>query len=257
MKWDASQYDSVKAPQIDAGRELISLAGIRENDLILDLGCGTGRLTLTLAHLAKNGDVTGIDSSPEMLGEAKRKCSASNNISYKFITAQSMKFGAEFDLVFSNSALQWIKEQEAVINLVFRSLREGGRIAFQLPSRDFCVEFFDYTQRAIEVLGLAHEFKGWETPWYLPSKEGYRNMLLDAGFENIKVYYRNYDIFFECIKNVLDWWTSAGLRPYLERLDDEQQEYFKYAFSMNFEKKRTARGIEFNFRRLFAFAEKY
>lgn len=256
MKWDARQYDSVKAPQIDAGRELISLANVREQDSILDLGCGTGKLTLELARLAKDGNVTGIDPSSEMLEEAWKRCGRAANVSCKELPAQSMKFRSEFDLVFSNSALQWIKEQETVIGLVYRSLRESGRIAFQIPARDFCVEFFEYVQSAIETLGLGPEFEGWETPWYLPARVEYRNMLLDAGFQNIKVYYRDYDILFKCIKKVLDWWTSAGLRPFLEQLDDEQQEYFKYAFAMNFEKNKTDRGIEFKFRRLFAFAEK-
>jgi len=56
MKQDAQQYDSVKAPQIDAGREFISIAGIRKTDSMLDPGCGTGKLTRALARLAKHGE---------------------------------------------------------------------------------------------------------------------------------------------------------------------------------------------------------
>ena len=67
MRWDAEKYDAVEAPQMDAGRELISMANVNEGDAILDVGCGTGKLTVELARLACNGSVTGIDPSGDML----------------------------------------------------------------------------------------------------------------------------------------------------------------------------------------------
>lgn len=257
MKWDARLYDSVKAPQIDAGRELVGLSGIRRTDSVLDLGCGTGRLTLELAHLALEGSVTGIDPSSEMLRKAEERCNARRNISFKRLSAEKMNFRDKFDIVFSNSALQWIKEQETVTGRVYDSLRDGGRIAFQLPAKDFCAEFFEYAWDAVRKNGLESVFEGWESPWYLPAKEEYRDLLKESRFENIKVYERSYNIVFKSAHGVFDWWASAGLRPLLALLKDREKEYFKYSFTMNFEKNRTDKGIEFKFRRIFAFAEKH
>jgi trans-aconitate methyltransferase len=70
------------------------------------------------------------------------------------------------------------------------------------------------------------------------------------------VFYRDYQIMFDSINGVIQWWASAGLRPYLELLPPREQEYFKYAVAMNYENNRTENGIEFGFRRLFAFAVK-
>lgn len=95
MKWDAALYDAVKAPQIDAGRELIALAGIRETDSVLDIGCGTGVLTCELARLAQGGSVTGIDPSLEMLKKAEETCSARRNVSLNFEKNRNDK-GIEF-----------------------------------------------------------------------------------------------------------------------------------------------------------------
>ena len=256
MKWDAQMYDTVKAPQVDAGRELISIANVKDSDSILDLGCGTGKLTMELSRLLLNGNVKGIDPSKEMLDNARERCNSSRKISILMIPAQSMKFENEFDLVFSNSALHWVKEQQMVLKLVYDSLRDSGRIAFQLPAKDFCREFIEYTGKAIETLGYEEFYRDWETPWYLPSKKEYMPLLEDAGFENIKVYYRDYALVFESINEVLGWWSSAGLIPFLEQLPERERKYFKYAFAMNFENNRTDKGIEFNFRRLFAFGEK-
>ena len=256
MKWDAKKYDSVKAPQVDAGRELIALANVRETDSILDLGCGTGKLTFELARLAMKGTVTGIDTSGEMLDEARKRCNSCKNVSLKQFPAQSIKFTGEFDLVFSNSAVHWIREQQLVAGLIYKSLKDRGRIAFQLPAKDFCTEFFEYTGNAIDSLDIGEFYKNWETPWYFPSKNEYKSILNNAGFGNINVYYRDYVLVFDNINEVIGWWCSAGLRPFLERLPEKEQEHFKYAFAMNFENNRTDRGIEFGFRRIFAFAEK-
>lgn len=92
MKWDAEKYDLTHAPQIDVGRELIEMAGVRTGDSILDIGCGTGTLTVELACLAHKGMVIGIDPSIEMFDRAKVKCSSLSNISLFNIPAQALEF---------------------------------------------------------------------------------------------------------------------------------------------------------------------
>jgi ubiquinone/menaquinone biosynthesis C-methylase UbiE len=140
MKWDAGMYDSTHSPQTEAGRELIEMADVRDDDSILDIGCGTGTLTIELARLAHKGKVVGIDSSIEMLERAREKTLSANNIALINIPAQKLDFKEEFDLVYSNSALQWIKEQEDVIAKTYRALKPDGRIAVQHPAKDFCWE---------------------------------------------------------------------------------------------------------------------
>lgn len=256
MKWDAEKYDSVKAPQIDAGKELIAMAGIRETDSVLDIGCGTGKLTIELARLASRGNVVGIDPSEEMLEKALAVSSGVENLRFVKTGAQSIDFVDCFDFAFSNSALQWVKEQAEAIRRTYRSLKRGGRIAFQLPARDFCIEFFKYSSNAISLLGYEHFFLGWEAPWFLPTEAEYKGFLERAGFRNLKVFYRDYRIVFSGVGDILDWWSSAGLRPYVAVLPEKEKEYFKYAVGMQYEQNRTTRGIEFDFRRLYASAVK-
>lgn len=256
MRWDAEKYDEVKSPQVDAGNELITLAKVRDTDSILDIGCGTGKLTVALARLAYNGFVTGLDASHEMLEKAGTISGDLPNISLMNMHAQAMDFSERFDLVFSNSTLQWIKEQRKVVGLIHKSLKKGGRIACQLPAQNFCAEFFGYAGKAIALLGFEKYYKGWQSPWYFPDKEEYESLLKDAGFQNVEVFYRDYQIGFDSVNGVIQWWASAGLRPYLEMLPPGEQEYFKYAIAMNYENNRTEKGIEFGFRRLFAFAVK-
>lgn len=256
MKWDAEMYDSVKAPQVDAGRELIGMARVREDETILDIGCGTGKLTLELARLACKGSVTGIDPSQEMLDRARETSQSADNIRLGLMPAEAMDFKGRFDLAFSNSAMQWVKEQEKALDLTFRSLKAGGRIAFQLPASNFCTEFFDSIECAISSLGYERFYRGWRSPWYFPTKEEYEEMLAATGFRSVRVFYKEYGLLFDSLPDLVNWWSSAGLRPYLAALPENGQEHFKEAFAEGFEKNRTERGIEFTFRRIFAFAEK-
>ncbi|KAF0144222.1 MAG: hypothetical protein FD156_2038 [Nitrospirae bacterium] len=256
MRWDAEKYDSAKSPQTDAGRELIEMASVKAGDSILDIGCGTGRLTCELARLAHKGTVVGIDPSQEMFNKARKATSSTDNITLLNITAQEMKFKNDFDVVYSNSAFQWIKEQGDVIALSYKALRKNGRIAVQLPAKDFCWAMMDNIRSAISALGLESKYKKMESPWRFPLKEEMEGFLKDAGFGKVDTFYKEYVLLFESINDVLDWGVSAGLRPFLAPLNENKQERFKYAFAMEFENYRTEKGIEFGFRRLFAFGEK-
>ncbi|HEX8949672.1 MAG TPA: methyltransferase domain-containing protein [Dissulfurispiraceae bacterium] len=256
MRWDAEKYDSAKAPQVDAGRELLDMARICETDYVLDIGCGTGNLTVEVAHRATKGGVVGIDPSEEMLEKARKVSAAEENVRLMRASAQSMSFINTFDLAFSNSALQWVREQGDALRLVHKALKEGGRIAFQLPAKNFCREFFDYSGNAIALLGFERFFLSWEQPWFLPTREEYEGLLRAAGFGGMEVFYRDYNLVFGCVDEVIEWWASAGMRPYLAAMPEKEQEYFKYAVAMDFEHNRTDRGIEFGFRRLFALAGK-
>ncbi len=256
MRWDAGMYDATRLPQTDAGRELIAMSCVKADDSILDIGCGTGTLTIELARLAHKGKVVGIDPSPEMLDKAREKALSMSHVSLINIPAHAIDFTKEFDLIFSNSAFQWIKEQEDVVEMAYNALRPGGRVAVQLPAKDFCWELMENINGAISLLRLESKFKKMESPWRFPVKEEFAGFLRDAGFADVNVFYKDYMLLFESINDVLEWGVSAALRPFLAHLPENKHERFKYAFAMGFENYRTEKGIEFSFRRLFAFAEK-
>jgi trans-aconitate methyltransferase len=256
MKWDAKLYDEVEGPQVDAGRELVRIARVNKADRILDLGCGTGIHTLELASLAPEGQTTGIDRSPEMLKRACEKAKTSSNVSFVKMDARSISFNGEFDLVFSNSALNWIHEQAEVLQLIHRSLKSGGRIALLFAEREALRNMISYTDGVIASLGLGRFYVRWKPPWYQATMDEYKSLLEEAGFREINVSHMENTFVFENVNEAINWWSATGLRPYLEPLPEKEQEYLRYALAMNFENKRTEKGIEFNLRRLIALAKK-
>lgn len=255
MKWDAEKYDRVNIQQFESGMELTRLAEVRKNDLILDLGCGTGKITAELASLTHEGNVVGIDPSTEMISRATDRCREIVNVTFHNIPAQSMPFTDTFDLVYSNLALQWIKERHIVAGLIYQSLKPGGRIAFQIPGRNFCPSLFDCINYAIQDQGLEKLYRNMHETWYFPGKDEYEIFLRIIGFNNVHADYKEYTLYFQSRGEVADWWSPA-LIPFMEPLDEKSRERFRYAFSMNSEKYRNEKGIEFTLNRIFAFGEK-
>ena len=255
MKWDAEKYDRVNIQQFESGMELIRLADVRKDDLILDLGCGTGTITAELAGIAPKGHVTGIDPSFEMIDRASERCRDINNVTFHNIPAQSMTFTDTFDLVYSNLALQWVKERHKVAGLIYQALKPYGRIAFQVPGKNFCPNLFDCIHFATRKLGIEKLNRNMNETWYLPGKKEYEIFLRIIGFNNVHADYKEYTLYFQSTEEVADWWSPA-LLPFMEPLDEKSRMRFRSAFAMNSEKYRNEKGIAFNLNRIFAFGEK-
>ena len=121
-EWDASRYDSAHSFVWERGRGVVELLAPKPGERILDMGCGTGHLT---AQIAESGaEVVGIDSSEDMVRVASENYP---HIRFKVADARSLPFDGEFDAVFSNAVLHWVRPPEAVVDSVRRALRPGGR----------------------------------------------------------------------------------------------------------------------------------
>src|SRR5215472_206521 len=156
------------------GEELVNLLAPKPGERILDLGCGTGQLT---AEIAKAGaEVIGIDSSPEMIGQAR-----SNYPTLRFELADATRFRAvePFDAVFSNAALHWIRDAGAAAATVAAALRPGGRFVAEFGGKgNVC--------SVVEALAAVSNEMGGNVsanPWYYPSLAEYATVLEANGLE--------------------------------------------------------------------------
>ncbi len=121
-EWDANRYDSAHSFVWERGRGVVDLLDPQPGERILDLGCGTGHLT---GQIAESGaEVVGIDASEDMVRVASGNYP---DIRFEVADARSLPFRCEFDAVFSNAVLHWVRPPEAVVDSVRRSLKPGGR----------------------------------------------------------------------------------------------------------------------------------
>lgn len=152
--------------------KLIRELDLKGDEKVLDLGCGAGSLTLQIAKLLTEGEVTGIDSSAGMIEEALPK--TFENLTFLLHDIDSIDFEDLFDLVFSNAALHWVKDHEKLIVNVRKALRPGGRVRFNFAGAGNCATFFMVLRETMEKEEFTPFFSGFNLPWFMPSVEEYR-----------------------------------------------------------------------------------
>jgi trans-aconitate methyltransferase len=172
--WDAKLYEDRHGFVWQHGASLIELLAPQPGERVLDLGCGTGRLT---ARLAETGAaVVGIDSSEEMLAQAR---SAYPHLDFVRADARAFAFAEPFDAVFSNAVLHWIKEPERIVRRVRNSLRPGGRFVAEFGGRGNVRAITDALRIAGAGVGMTLDMP----LWYFPSVPEYATLLEAAGLE--------------------------------------------------------------------------
>jgi len=149
---------------------VVELLAPQPGEHILDLGCGDGALTVKLLDFGC--DVVGVDSSLEMVSVAQTL-----GLDARVIDGHSLQFDNEFDAVFSNAALHWMKEPTRVIDGVWRALRPGGRFVGEAGGYGNVSAIVEAIECALRERKLSVS-----CPWFFPSREDYQSLLNRSGF---------------------------------------------------------------------------
>ena len=175
QEWNSSRYATNARFVSDLGQPLLELLDPRPGERILDLGCGDGDLTQKIA--AAGANVVGIDGSPDMVDAVRAR-----GLDARVIDGADLPFSAEFDAVFSNAALHWMKQDpQKVIAGVRRALRAGSRFVGEMGGHGNVAAISIALFAALEKRGIADPAS--LSPWYFPSADEYSRRLQSAGFD--------------------------------------------------------------------------
>jgi trans-aconitate methyltransferase len=170
--WNASSYaqNASFVPNLGAG--VFEWLAPKPGERILDLGCGDGRLTAKL--VAAGAQVIGVDASPDMIQGA-----VSRGIDARVCNAEALPFNSEFDAVFSNAALHWVRDQDAMLAGVKRALKPGGRFVAEMGGHGNVAALLVAFTAVLDRHGYAGLENGVN---YYPTPEGYSARLISHGF---------------------------------------------------------------------------
>jgi len=134
--WDGATYKANSSIQEMWAAPFLQMHILQGNEDILDLGCGDGNITKKLAQRLPKGSVHGIDLSPSMIKTANTVIDdrIRGRLSFSQGNAENFHLDRKFDIIFSNAALHWVSDMDAVIRHSKEHLKPGGRIVFLFPA---------------------------------------------------------------------------------------------------------------------------
>lgn len=226
FEFDGEKYKQASSHQKEWGLRLIAELSLKGDEKILDLGCGDGVLTKQLADIVPRGKVIGIDASEGMLKAADKL--AATNLSFLLLDINNIDFKEEFDLIFSNAALHWVKDHLKLLQKCYFALKKGGILRFNFGGAGNCINFSVVVKKVMKLSQYKRHFADFEWPWYMPSSGEYRRLFGLTNFKNIQIWEQNADRFFRNADELIRWIDQPSIIPFIEQIIKDEKQGFRH-----------------------------
>ena len=218
--WDAERYQRISNPQFDWGQRVLGRLEPVAGERILDLGCGTGRLTRELRRQTGAGAVVGLDRSGAMLAVARASAAAppARDVQYVLGDGTALPFSAAFDAVFSAATLHWILDHERLFASIHAALVPGGRLVAQCGGRGNLDGLLAHVAPLMSAPPYAASFDGWRDPWHFAAPGPTTEALERAGFGDVHVWIEAAPTDLHTAAAYAEFVACVCLRHHLDRL---------------------------------------
>jgi trans-aconitate 2-methyltransferase len=214
--WDAGTYDRISAPQQAWAAEQLERVQLAGDEVVLDAGCGSGKVTAELADRVPHGTVYAVDAAPAMVRHAQAALGARAVVMCQDLVELALP--EPVDVVFSNATFHWIKDHAALFAALHRNLKPGGRLVAQCGGRGNIDEFRRLADEVAREAPFAPWFEDWQRPWNYATAEETAQRLRSAGFEAVKCWLQDRPVE---LREPRDFVTTVCLVRHLDPLPEE------------------------------------
>ena len=223
MSWSAQQYVAFEDERTRPVRDLLAALPPIDAHSLIDLGCGPGNSTEVLAARYPQADISGIDSSSDMIAAARRRLP---HVNFAVADLQDWQGTGPYDVILANAVLQWVAHHEALLPALIAKLAPGGALAVQMPDN-----LDEPAHRLMRELAAGG-------PWAakLAASSAARAPLGSAAWyyellrplcSKVDLWRTTYNHFLRGgAEAVVEWFKGSGLRPFLEPLDAAERRAF-------------------------------
>ena len=253
--WDPELYNRFRRYRAEPVEHILSRLKLAGDEQIIDLGCGSGENTIELARRSPHGSALGVDGSPAMIEAARKMLDAEptelkRRVSFELLNVPEFRADRACTLIFSNAPFSGF--QTSARCSPHASMRCGRRpIVVQIPANE--------TEAAkIEIGRIAREapwktmLGGRDRAFHEEPPEFYAAMLAQLGYHRIDCYHLTFHHPMDRPADVVHWYRSTGLRPFLDALPKDRHDEFLGQFTARLNAAYGTSGpMTFDFKRLF------
>lgn len=226
LEWDAASYEELADPMTRWGAEFLGSLEFRGDEVVVDAGCGTGRVTELLVERVPEGAVVAVDASEAMVEAARRRFAGDERVRVVCQDLLELDVGEPVDAIFSTATFHWIKDHERLFKKLAENLKPGGRLAAQCGGVGNVARVQRAAEEAMREEPFRRYFEGWEDQKEYPDPETTRARLEAAGFERVETWLLEKPTPFDSVEKLARYLEAVILRRHLTRLPKSEHSPF-------------------------------
>jgi trans-aconitate 2-methyltransferase len=227
-EWDAASYHQVSTPQATWGETVLARLALDGGERVLDAGCGSGRLTASLAARLPGGHVVALDRSWNMLQVARTNLRPAFGARVSFVQAAlpDLPCRRGLDVVFSTATFHWVPDHAALFAQIAAALRRGGRLHAQCGGGPNLHDAHTLAEQVMAEPAFAPYFADWPGAWQFASVDETAARLRHAGFVDLEVWLEAAPTTLATADDYRAFVTTVIYHPHLARLPEARRAAF-------------------------------